>query len=145
MASARGGNLIIEEDYVSTEDEFNDPFELNLSRIRIRTRPPPGESRYACLVSFYILLILSAFTVVVLFVFGLEKYPIQSFWQFSDLFSRGGELTNPNEIVQPDWSIYFHSYSSQSVVRMFDVDKDGLDDVIFGLTSISTIVVLFFF
>jgi hypothetical protein len=38
--------------------------------------------------------------------------------------------------IYPEWSFRLESHGTESCIKAYDIDQDGLDDVIFGLASL---------
>jgi hypothetical protein len=54
------------------------------------------------------------------------------------------EFLRPNDAkIYPEWSFRLESHGTESCIKTYDIDQDGLDDIIFGLASyISNFVIL---
>lgn len=64
--------------------------------------------------------------------FGIEKSWIRSFKKFSSFIE--DKLTNKYKY---DWYHSYDSFRTESCIRVYDIDQDGLDDLIFGLVGIA--------
>ena len=62
--------------------------------------------------------------------FGFEKSWIRSIRKFSSFIEE--KLTNKYNY---DWYYTYESFGTESCIRVYDIDQDGLDDLIFGLVG----------
>ena len=42
----------------------------------------------------------------------------------------------PNNQIYPEWSFKLEAHGTESCIKTYDIDQDGLDDIIFGLASL---------
>ncbi|RMZ97392.1 ITFG3-like isoform X1, partial [Brachionus plicatilis] len=82
---------------------------------------------------FYFLLFI-IFIFLIYFVFGMEKSLLSSIKKISSFVEQNFKNKNKN-----DWSLSIDSFGTESCIRVYDIDEDGLDDLIFGLVGIEEI------
>jgi hypothetical protein len=123
----------------SSENEENNSEQVNTENSELATRSRDQTNfksrQHKKLIIILFSLICVAFLFFVIFIFGHENIFQKTFSKVSSIFGR-------NQLFIGDvneWSFSIESYGTESCIRVYDIDQDGLDDLIFGLAGVDEI------
>lgn len=121
---------VSDDDSVSCDlTSFSEPM-IDINKFKILKKKK--KIFHSKLINFFFLLISIAFLLIILFVFGLDQFVIKSFKsiRFPAFLNYKNQKIDNNE-----WSFSLNSFGTESCIRLYDIDEDGLDDLIFGLVG----------
>ncbi len=125
-----------EESDSNSENSSLDSFNLNHF---LRPKRSKQNARLICIFNF---LILSAFLFFIVFIFiGGQRFnnTVLKLKKYLGKFEQTSHKNISQNISQGEWSFKIEAYGTESCIRLFDINEDGLDDLIFGLAGVEEI------